>query len=365
MTERLHVAFLTPTFHPEVGGAETYTRWVLAGLASRGHRVWALAGAAPGLPRSGEVGGVTVLREGPRRGEGVAGRARWLPSFARAAARRLDLAPPDVLLAQYSALLAAARYAHSRRLPLVALVHDVYGLRESLRHRGVLAGLARYAASDRALSRLRPRAVVAVSEATAAGVRRLTTAPVVVARPGADHVPEGPDPDPGSLQVLFVGRPVASKGLRDALRAVELARGAIPGLRLLVAGGGRGAADGGPLGEEELDRAFRSSALLLFPSRREGWGLAVTEAAARGLPYVAYDVPAVREQHRILGGGLLVPPGDVPGLAAAVRRLLADPGLRRSLGSAGRRRARDSLRWEAAVAAVERCLRAAADGGAA
>ena len=47
--------------------------------------------------------------------------------------------------------------------------------------------------------------------------------------------------------------------------------------------------------------------------------------------------------------GLLVPPGDVEALAAAVRRLRDDPALARRLGEAGRRRLREQFRWQAIV----------------
>ena len=79
----------------------------------------------------------------------------------------------------------------------------------------------------------------------------------------------------------------------------------------------------------------------MLPSRREGWGLVLTEAVARGLPYVAYDIPAVREQHEIAGGGRLVPPGDVAGRPRPSRRLWptrAGPG--RRLGARGADRVR-------------------------
>src|SRR5207237_8707687 len=80
----------------------------------------------------------------------------------------------------------------------------------------------------------------------------------------------------------------------------------------------------GRLDDAELDRTIRGASVLALPSTREGWGLAVTEAAARGVPYVAYDIPAVREQHLVLGGGLLVPPRPTA-LAEGIERLLEDP----------------------------------------
>jgi glycosyltransferase involved in cell wall biosynthesis len=94
----------------------------------------------------------------------------------------------------------------------------------------------------------------------------------------------------------------------------------------------------------------------VLPSTREGWGLAVTEAAARGVPYVAYDIPALREQHEELGGGLLVAPAPAA-LADAMATLLQDPDLRTTLGTTGRAAAAGRS-WDAAAEVVERALEA-------
>ena len=114
----------------------------------------------------------------------------------------------------------------------------------------------------------------------------------------------------------------------------------------------------GRLDDRELDRTIRGAAVLAAPSTREGWGLAITETAARGVPYVGYDIPAVREQHEVLQGGLLVPP-RASALAAAIERVLADPSLARELGERGWKGAR-SLTWarsaEVAEAAIEQAV---------
>ena len=76
-----------------------------------------------------------------------------------------------------------------------------------------------------------------------------------------------------------------------------------------------------------------------LPSHFEGLPMSVIEAMLTGLPVVATDIRGPREQ--VVDGetGFLVPPARVPPLAEALRRLVADPGLRARLGEAGRRRA--------------------------
>jgi len=72
----------------------------------------------------------------------------------------------------------------------------------------------------------------------------------------------------------------------------------------------------------------------------EGFGIALAEAMAAGVPVVATAVPACREL--LAGGrcGLLVPPADPAALAAAIRAALADPAAARQRAAAARRRAR-------------------------
>lgn len=72
---------------------------------------------------------------------------------------------------------------------------------------------------------------------------------------------------------------------------------------------------------------------------QEAFGLAVLEPMARGVPVIATTVGGIPEVALHEETGLLVPPGDVEAIAAAMERLLGSPGLRRTLGESGRRRA--------------------------
>jgi glycosyltransferase involved in cell wall biosynthesis len=89
----------------------------------------------------------------------------------------------------------------------------------------------------------------------------------------------------------------------------------------------------------ELGPWYERAALLVVPSRREGYGMAAREAMAHGRPVVATAVGGLVDAVEDGVTGLLVRPGDVPGLRHAVERLLADARLRTTLGAAARARA--------------------------
>jgi glycosyltransferase involved in cell wall biosynthesis len=106
----------------------------------------------------------------------------------------------------------------------------------------------------------------------------------------------------------------------------------------------------GWVAHDELLGLYARAAVVACPSLREGFGVACAEAMAHGRPVVASAVGGLRDL--VVDGetGLLVPPGDVAALRAALERLLANGDLRRRLGEAARERVREQFSWERAAA---------------
>ncbi len=87
----------------------------------------------------------------------------------------------------------------------------------------------------------------------------------------------------------------------------------------------------------DMPEVFLQASIVCLPTTYgEGIPKVLIEAAACGRPIVAYDVPGCREIVRNGKNGLLVPRGDVAGLASAVSTLLADSDLRANMGRKGR-----------------------------
>ena len=146
---------------------------------------------------------------------------------------------------------------------------------------------------------------------------RVTVVPPVAYRLDLEARADGPP------CLLFVGRLAEAKGIRDAIEAWRRSGSDLP---LVVAGTGplrrEVEAEGievlGWLDRRRLSAAYRRAAVVVMPSRwQEPFGIVGLEALTLGTPVAAWESGGVREWHP--GGELLVPWGDVEGLARALR----------------------------------------------
>jgi glycosyltransferase involved in cell wall biosynthesis len=173
------------------------------------------------------------------------------------------------------------------------------------------------------------------------------------------------DGDP--VTVGFLGGVTHRKGFDLVPRVVEALVDEPVRLLLYVNLGRRGAS---PAIWEQLDRwgpdrvepvgrlddvrgAYAAVDIVWVASRAESFCRVAAEAMINGIPVVAGDIPPLRD---LLGedeAGLLYPVEDPAAAAAALRRLVHDPGLRRSLGQAGRDRSRSFSPEEVASSLLE------------
>lgn len=155
----------------------------------------------------------------------------------------------------------------------------------------------------------------------------LLTVATLEPRKGLDVLLAAMAERPGALPPLVVAGQAGWGGVRPDVLAREL--GLAPDqVRLL-----------GRVPDSDLAAVLHGAAVLVAPSRAEGFGLPVLEAMAAGVPVVSSDAPALVE----VGGGATVvtPVGDPALLGAALRELIGDAQLRGTLADAGRRRSAD------------------------
>jgi len=169
----------------------------------------------------------------------------------------------------------------------------------------------------------------------------------------------------GALSLVFVGQPVARKGLHVLIEAFARLRDrlAVP-LSLTLIGptpedvealidDPRGIIALGRASESVKHAMLREADILCAPSLfGESFGMVLTEALAAGIPVVASDIPGYRDVVRQGVDGLLVPPGDPDVLSRALAELLADPARRRQMAAAGLIRAAE-FAWPKVAAQIE------------
>ena len=195
-------------------------------------------------------------------------------------------------------------------------------------------------------------------------------------RPGIDSRPvRGRYDLHGGPWLLTVARLVEHKGVDQAIRAFALLAPDFPDLRYAVAGIGElqpsletlarslGVADMvrflGGVTDDELPALFNVASIYIGPSRHmhdkvEGFGIALVEASACGVPVVGGNVGGIPDAVRDGETGLLVDSESPEAIAAAIRRLLQDDSLRARLGGGGRAAVESHYNWERVTADMRR-----------
>ncbi len=356
--------------NPQAGGAEVHFFELFGRLAQRGHSVRLLSSGWAGCAPREDVRGITVHRVGLRNSFAALGRRAFRDLYR---AERPDIVVEDInKLPLYLTTLCDT--------PFCAIVPHLFGttaFQEASWPAATIVWLA-----ERPIPWVYRRAGFhAISESTrddlvARGVRRDR---VEVIHPGVDDVAATttaapPDSEP---YFLYVGRLKRYKGVDVAIRALARVREVMPEVTLHIAGSGDdldrlrdlarglGVEDGvlfhGYVPEEEKRGLLEGAVANVFTSPKEGWGMTIVEAAARGTPSLASASPGLRDSVRDGETGYLVPHGDVPRLAERMLSLVRDPVLRARLGE-GARRFAATLTWTDAADQTERHLEALIEG---
>lgn len=384
--------------HPQGGGSERYLEHVADGLAAAGHTVVYRTSRSRGAARTSTTStGVRFSRAG--------GRFTVYPRALLAIlSGRLGLGPlgvlrrPDVVVDTQNGVPFFARLTTTA--PVVVLVHHIH--REQWPVAGWLVARIGWWVESWVSPRVHARSqYVTVSLPSADELAALGVAParIAVVRNGLDPLPDGVIPAPPDTRatgprLVVLSRLVPHKHVEDALDVLATLRASRPGLVLDVIGsgwwadrlrdyaaergltapageasGGGEAGGGGETGgvvfhghvdEATKHRLLAGATVHLMPSRKEGWGLAVSEAGQHGVPTVGYHHAAgLRDSIDDGETGLLV--DDVAAMTVAVDRLLSDPDLRERMGEAARRKAA-GMSWPATGAAMERVLAAVTEG---
>ncbi len=357
------------TGHPQGGGSETYLQRIGAQLAASGIDVTLRTARYPGAQRREVVDGVQISRGG-----GPYTVYIWA-GLAMVAAR-LGLGPlrhcrPDVVIDSQNGLPFLARLAFGRRV--VVLVHHCH--REQWPVAGpVLSRFGWFVESWLSPRLHRRNQYVTVSLPSARDLADLgvNANQVAVVRNGLDEAPAHTLTAARSAtpRAVVLSRLVPHKQIEDALDAVATLRSRVPDIHLDVVGGGwwqdrlvqRAARLGiseavtfhGHVDDVTKHAVVQRSWVHLMPSRKEGWGLAVIEAAQHGVPTIGYRCAGGLTDSIVDGvTGLLV--DNRAELVDRFEQLIADPVLRTELGAKAAARSRE-FSWLRSATAMRSVL---------
>jgi glycosyltransferase involved in cell wall biosynthesis len=354
---RIAIANWRDPWHPEAGGAEVYAWEMARGLLRRGAEVTFVTARAEGQRTREQRDGVQIVRFG--------GRFTVYPLVLAWLLRRRRAF--DAVIDCQNGIPFFTPWVLPRTVPVFCVLHHVHDVQFGVHFPPVMAAIGRMLEGPVARVTYRRRQSVTVSRSTATAMaERLRWAGPVHIIPnglGAEAFMLPPEAlsrpakagAAGTGTLTWVGRIVAHKQAGLVLDIADRVRDS--GLTIEVIGRGPGSAElanrisrrglgdvvrlRGFLSEEAKRAAVGASLLHLNTSLSEGWGLCVLEAAALGVPTVAYDVEGLRDSVRDGETGWLARAGErIEDVTERALKELADPVRQAEMAAACRAWAR-------------------------
>ena len=378
----MHYVIFSALYRPSIGGVENFTEHIARELAAAGHRVTVVTSNVAGVDDVERDGGVTVVRLPCH--DLLGGR---LPLPRRNARFRqlwqqLEQLPCDGVLVNtrfYPHSVQGARYARSKGLTPVVLDHGSAYL--TLGNPMLDTAIKLYEHAITAVIKATRPACYGVSQKSCAWLRTFG----IEAR---GVIPNAIDADafrdttstrdfrhdcaarPEQLLVAFVGRLVPEKGVSQLVEAArmlheqqvdcmialagdgplrgELERIAPPNVRLL-----------GPLDKADVAALLLQADLLCLPSRSEGFGAVLLEAAACETPAAVTAVGVAPELITDDTLGMLLPTDDAAAIAEALSHAARHRAATHVQGTKVCDKVRTEYSWQAAARSAEQALRRA------
>jgi glycosyltransferase involved in cell wall biosynthesis len=318
--------------NPDAGGAELFTYEVARRFVRRGWNVTLFTSAFGSAPPEEVFEGIEIIRKGGSLQ--VYGRAK---DYCKSHAYDFDLVIDEINTRPFM----TPRFLKTR--PILALVHQLAREYWFYETSWPISWLGYYYLENAWLKPYRNVMTLTVSESTRRdllmlGFTNVHIVPEAISVETCHSIP----PKEINPTLVFVGRLKRVKKPEHAIWAFERLRQDMKNAKLWIVGdgymkprleamAGEGVVLMGRVSEQTKVDLMSHAHVLLFPAVREGWGLSITEAGARGTPVVAYDVPGVRDS--VVDGktGLLVRPDDWASMATQASMLLKDKGLRETM----------------------------------
>lgn len=317
--------------NPNSGGAERVSLAYLSALRQRGHTVAWFANEFPGCKPEEEIDGIQVVRGGGS-GRSILRAREWYRRQQRF----------DLVIDQHHGIPWFAPWWSGTNC--VAYIHEVLGPIWGAFYSWPVSTIGRV--QERWTHWLyRKVPFWTPSESTKKALLRNGVRSVTVLPNGSDTEPLAalePKPFQAPVRLIAVSRLAPNKRVDHAILALQKLLGhGIEG-QLTIVGGGESTAQlkhlasqlglanrvifAGHVDEAQKNHELQCAHLLVHTSIREGWGLNVIEANAMGTPAVVYPVGGLVDSTVHDQTGIIAPTESPEAVAAAIARLLAEPG---------------------------------------
>jgi glycosyltransferase involved in cell wall biosynthesis len=288
--------------HPEKGGAEIYTFELAKALKEEGAIVEWCSSRPRNLKRREELDGIKFIRKG----------SEFTSHFY---GLLYALEKRDWLIIDEFNGIGFFTFFMKNSIVLIHQLYDGFWTAEF----GFMGYFFRFL--EKLLLRLyKKKATITISPSTYKDLRQLGFRDITIIYSGVDLPPLDPILEKEkTLTLIFLGRLKNTKKPQDAMKALLLIRRTIHDAKLWIVGEGPlirllktkyGNIEGihfwGFVNDQEKYELLKKAHLLLVPSIREGWGLAVMEANAVGTPAIGFHVKGLQDSIKDGKTGLLV-----------------------------------------------------------
>ncbi|PWB69471.1 MAG: hypothetical protein C3F07_19735 [Anaerolineales bacterium] len=361
----MKIAYLTQSYPPMISGAALSAQQTAEGMAKRGHQVLVIAASDREYPYHSYKDRLTVLRLSSFKNPLRVGQ-RFLSFPQQRTMRVLAQFQPDLLHAHEPVQmgLLALKYASRAHIPATITAHQLPWFVASYLPAGSKPVVEYVLWLFARLTLRRYTSVIAPTKTIASIIEKMTGLKPDIIGNGLDLQTFHPRPplDPGTAVrtqlnlpesvpiILHVGRLDADKSVDKVIRAVA------PVVReseahLLVVGDGRQKNRliqfckilgiekkvhfAGFIQPADLPGVYRMANMFVTASEIETQGIVLLEAAASGLPIVAFDTTCIHEIVRNRVNGFLIGPGNIQAFSNAIIALLNDPQTAARMGAKG------------------------------
>ncbi len=348
--EAMNIVVFSSYFLPHKGGVENYVYQTSKRLVKKGHKVWVVTALLKGAKKDELIDGIRVLR---------------VPAFeplrdkltVPLVLKDLDkIGRIDVIITHtrfYPLSLAGGVISRWKGIPWLHIEHGTSQVSYSNPVANIGARVVDATAGKWILCNAR---VAGVSKASCAFVKKFGARSCEVIYNGVDTKFFDDDKKKHKgVKVVFVGRLIEEKGVRDLVAAVK-------GLNVELSIVGSGPLLGklphcvGEKSQKEIREILSKSDILVNPSYGEGLPTSVLEAGAMGLAVIATDVGGTSEIIDNGKNGFLVHPGNIAELREKIK-LLSDASLRDKFGRALQKKVREKFDWNKIAGKLDKVLK--------